>query len=152
MKNKKFRKTLCGFTLSLAVLCVGVFLGEADVKPDEGVQRAALYQEENGLDERDKRTDDSQEWTLDANGTLTITGVGDPSTYYWADFDTKKTNVKKIIINLREVIWLSFSNDDFPNLESIDLSGCDGSQIEDLGSAFSGLSTKPMRKQGLRYQ
>lgn len=140
MKNQKIRKTLLIVTLSLATVCTNVFCGSAFVKAEENIRQSAAVPEESAQEEGNEWTEDSQEWTIDADGTLTITGTGDLSTYYWNDYDTKKYDVKKIVVNVTGITYFLFDNDDFPNLESIDLSGCDGSQVTDLSNSFSQLT------------
>lgn len=130
MQNKKFHKTLLIAALSLAALCTDAGYGSMYVNAGEIMQQ----------DAGDEWADDSQEWNLDANGTLTITGTGNLSTWYWDEFDAKSSDVKKMIVNVTGMTFLWLDSDDFPNLESIDLSRCDGSEITDLSAAFAQLT------------
>ena len=130
MQNRKFHKTLWIAALSLATFCANTGYGSMYVNAGEIMQQ----------DAGDEWTEDSQEWNLDANGTLTITGTGNLSTWYWDEFDAKSSDVKRMVVNVRGLTYFSLSSDDFPNLESVDLSGCDGSEITDLYGAFSGLT------------
>lgn len=130
MQNRKFHKTLLIAALSLAALCTNAGYGSMYVNAGEIMQQ----------DAGDEWADDSQEWNLDANGTLTITGTGNLSTWYWDEFDAKSSDVKRMVVNVTGMTFLWLDSDDFPNLESIDLSGCDGSEITDLSSAFAGFT------------
>lgn len=133
MKYKKFKTTFGIAAMSLSVLCMSAAFGTT-VRAEEHKQPDAVYQE------ADDWTEDSLEWNLDADGTLTITGTGDIDVYYWNEFDQKNFDVKKIVANVTGSRYFILKGEEFPNLESVDLRGFDASQITDLSYAFSRLT------------
>ena len=129
MKSRNMIKILCMASLSLTVLGGITCFGNRYAKAEETVPHNAENEWE----------DETLTWSLDANGTLTVTGSGNIYVYDWEDYDARHTDVKKIVLNITGADRLIIYEDNFPNVESLDLKGFDTSQITNLSYAFSDL-------------
>ena len=90
MKSRNMIKILCMASLSLAVLGGITCFGNRYAKAEEAVPHNAENEWE----------DETLTWSLDANGTLTVTGNGNIYVYDWEDYDARHTDVKKIVLNI----------------------------------------------------
>ena len=84
-------------------------------------------------------------WVIDANGKLTVEGIGEFAFYYndksdrapWYNY---RSYIKSAEVNLKDIMNASYMFNDCSELAEIDLSGLDTSSVTDMGSMFNGCS------------
>lgn len=133
MKKRKIYRRMLLFAAPWMILGAGIFMGSqrmdaGERMPDERLSETEEYDWEY----------DVPVGSLDADGTLTISGTGDIWSFWgeWEEAD-RADEVKKIVVTVTGSSDAYFFFKEFENLESVDLEGFDASNITDFSYLFS---------------
>lgn len=133
MKKRKIYRRMLLFAAPWMILGAGIFMGSQRIDagermPDERLSETEEYDWEY----------DVPVGSLDADGTLTISGTGDILSFWgeWEEAD-RADEVKKIVVTVTGSSDAYFFFKEFENLESVDLEGFDASNITDFSYLFS---------------
>ncbi|MCD7922602.1 MAG: BspA family leucine-rich repeat surface protein, partial [Clostridiales bacterium] len=148
MKGKKIVAILLSAAMCLSMTAVGfaATTGEADTsagitvseisetaEKETAVDDAVLTADESDAEILYSGTDGDLDWSIDSDGLLLISGVGDYSKHAWTKYSSYITSA------IVEVSGITATNGMFfgcTRLTSIDVSGLDTSNVTDMGYMF----------------